>query len=237
MIFDKNLIQLHHNYAKQNIGESDFLIEHAASSLIHDIQMLKMSPQSILELGPRAGNLSTKLRHKYKDAQYFSANLEPDAFTQKFDLIISCMNFHWINEVEKHLRSILTALNEEGKYVLNFVVSGSLEHLKKHLITCEIEANIPHRPHIIPLPKEDKIQTIFTQCGFKFVIVTTENIDLEYRNPVKLMKDLKNMGENNALVQDITALPRSALSWKKGLFTDNIKLVTVVAGNNSPVTL
>ena len=240
MIFNPNLIKLHHEFASKYISESDFLIEHAASEIMHDIELLNVTPQNILELGPRTGHLSRKLATQYPNAnRHFALDTEPHTFQTNFDLIVSCMNFHWINEVEKHLRHINSILIDEGKYVLNFAASGSLENLKHYLLQCEFEAGIGHSPHIIPFPKEDKVQTMFQQCGFKFVVVSTEKIELEYENPVKLMKDLKNMGENNALIDSGTALPKNilknALSFSatpRDMFYGIINLVTVVAGKN-----
>ena len=231
MIFNTKLLKLHHEFARQHIDESDFLIEHAANEIMHDIALLNITPKTILELGPRAGHLSRKLAMQYPDTTRHSG-LDPEssALQTNFDLIVSCMNFHWINEVEKHLRHIHSILTDEGKYVLNFAASGSLENLKHYLLQCELESGTGHSPHIIPFPKEEKVQTMFQQCGFKFVVVSTEKIELEYENPVKLMKDLKNMGENNALVSGIGVLPRKALEWQDNAFHDVVNLVSVVAG-------
>lgn len=241
MIFNPHLIKLHHEFAAKNIGESDFLIEHAASEIMHDISLLNLTPQNILEIGPRAGHLSRKLKQQYPDAQLTCSD-DSATHHNRFDLITSCMNFHWINEVEKHLRHIHSILTDDGKLVLNFAASGSLEHLKQHLLQCELYADIGHSPHIMPFPKEEKIQTMFQQCGFKFVVVSTEKIELEYETPIRLMKDLKNMGENNALVGGGGVLPRGVLKDKpsysaqardsENLFHDIINLVTVVAGKN-----
>ena len=228
MIFNPHLIKLHQEFARYNIGDSDFLIEHAASEIMHDIELLNITPKSILEIDPRAGHLSRKLSQ-----QYPSARLTHTEDNATFELITSCMNFHWINEVEKHLRHIHSILTDDGKYVLNFAASGSLENLKHYLLQCEIEAGVGHSPHIIPFPKEDKVQTMFQQCGFKFVVVSTEKIELEYESPVRLMKDLKNMGENNALVGGGGVLPREVLKLPAGVFHDTINLVTVVAGKKA----
>ena len=229
MIFNPHLLKLHRKFAEKHIGESDFLIEHAACEIMHDIELLSTKPRNILEVDSRAGHLSRKLVEQYPNAKliYAQENTFPEG---EFDLIVSSMNLHWINEVENHLRKLHSILADDGKLVLNFVSSGSLENLKQYLLRCEIEAGAAHWPHIMPLPKEDKVQTMFQQCGFKFVVVSTEKIELEYENPVKFMKDLKNMGENNALASGIGVLPRNVFTASKGVFYDAVNLVTVVAG-------
>ena len=229
MIFNTELIKLHHRFASEHIGESDFLIEHAASEIMQDIALLNINPQNILEIGPRAGNLSRKLAEQYPHAQFTYAE-DGDIPDKQFDLITSTMNFHWINEVEKHLRFINSILTNDGKLVINFAASGSLENLKTYLLQCELRSGIGHSPHIIPLPKEEQSQRMFQQCGFKFIVVSTEKIELEYESPIKLMKDLKNMGENNALADHTSVLPRNVLTTPHAPFHDIINLVTVVAG-------
>lgn len=247
MIFNTHILKLHKEFAVKNLYKSDFLIEHAADEIIENIDLLNIKPQNILELGTRGGHLSTKIAARYPDSKLTLTEMvessaqsiittcnEPIDFAPcSLDLITSCMNFHWVNAPEKFLRNINEILTPHGKLVINFIGSGSLHNLAKFLIECEIEAKVAHRPHIMPLPKEEKIQTIFQATGFKFVVVSTEKIELEYENPIKLMKDLKNMGENNALLKGIFALPRciyDRCKAQKAPFTDIINLITVVAG-------
>lgn len=243
MIFNKNILKLHRAFAIQNLHNSNFLIEHAANEIIENLELLNIQPQNILELGMRGGHLSRKLAAQYphskltltemvesSSASILTSHDELDFEPCSFDLIVSCMNFHWTFEVEKLLRNINKILTEDGKLVINFVASGSLQSLAKFLIECEIEAKVAHRPHIIPLPKEEKVQTIFQATGFKFVVVATEKIELEYESPIKLMKDLKNMGENNALSSGIAALPKCVYTAQKTPFLDIVNLITVVAG-------
>ena len=229
MIFNQNILKLHREFAIKNIHDSDFLIEHAACDIIENIELLNIQPQSMLEIGRRAGNLSRKLAIQFPNAEltYAAENTISD---KQCDLVVSCMYFHWINEVEKFLRHIHSILTDSGKLVVNFVSSGSLENLKLFLLQCELEAGVGHSPHIMPFPKEEKVQTMFQQCGFKFVVVSTEKIELEYEGPIRLMKDLKNMGENNALMGSSGILPRNVFTRNTGTFQDMINLVTVVAG-------
>lgn len=234
MIFNKKILRLHREYAKKNIYQSDFLIEHAVSGIMENIELLALQPKYMLEMGSKSSHLVQKLSMQYPDAELISTEDEEIDFApDTFDLIASTMHFHWVDGVEKYLRNLRQILTLEGKLVMNFIASGSLINLAKFLIECEEEAGLGYRPHIMPLPKEEKVQSIFQHTGFKFVVVSIEKIELEYENPITLMKDLKNMGENNALFHDISALPKNVLSKcnaQKSPFLDVINLITVVAG-------
>jgi hypothetical protein len=75
----------------------------------------------------------------------------------------------------------------------------------------------------------DKLYMIFQEAGFKFIVVARIEMDLEYDHPIKLMKDLKNMGENNALCSNILPLPKQILSSKiEEPFKDQLTFVTLV---------
>lgn len=231
MIFDPNILKLHRQFAAHNIGDSDFIMEHAADDIMQSLDLLNLQPKIILDIGSYVNNIPNKLSTKYPGVKIIHAS-EDNLPSETFDLIVSSMNLHWVNEVEKHLRHIHSILTAEGKLITNFALSGSLDNLKKYLIECETDSKVAHSPHIIPLPKEDRVQSIFQQCGFKFVVVSVEKIELEYKNPIDLMRDLKKMGQNNALAGLSAILPKSVIknAQKIDNFCDVINTVTVVAG-------
>ena len=81
--------------------------------------------------------------------------------------------------------------------------------------------------HIIPLIPAENIYKLFQEAGFKFIVVNTQKLELEYDNPIRLMQELKNMGENNAMANNIAPLPRAILDYKDK-FKDTVTLVTIV---------
>ena len=244
-LFNQKILELHREFAIKNIHKSDFLIEHAARDIMENLELLGM--RSNVDIHFRHSGI---LLAKYSESHEIPGQARDDEcdsrndvawleiacsdvalYNEQFDLILSCMNFHWSNDVLGDLQQLCKLLTPTGRLVMNFVGSGSLENLKKHLLECELKAGIGHSPHIIPLPKEEKVQGLFQQVGFKFVVVGTEKIELEYKNPITLMKDLKNMGENNAIASGIGVLPRNVFDWDSSeVFCDVVNLITVVAG-------
>lgn len=231
-LFNEHILRMHQQFAMENIHKSDFLIEHAACDIIENLDLLDMHPKRILEIAPRAGHLTKKVKEKYGQQSCYQKSKSYNLVTsQPFDIILSSMNFHWSNDLLDDLQRMHQNLTPAGRVVMNFVGSGSLENLKKYLLECELKANFGHSPHVIPLLKEEKVQGLFQQAGFKFVVIGVEKIELEYTSPITLMRDLKNMGENNALTSGIGILPRNVFEWNSGeLFYDTINLITVVAG-------
>ena len=138
------------------------------------------------------------------------------------------MNLHWINDLRNYAKSIYKILKKDGAFIANFIGSPSLKNLKNTLVNAEIKDQSHHLPHIIPLIEADKLYMLFQEAGFKFIIVGRIEIDLEYDNPIKLMKDLKNMGENNAIASPILPLPKSIFKQQYSSFKDQLTFVSLV---------
>jgi NADH dehydrogenase [ubiquinone] 1 alpha subcomplex assembly factor 5 len=245
MLFDNKLLELHRDYAAENLHKSDFLIKFAAEDIIDHIEQLGDDFTDIIELGGRTGHLSTFFLKKsasfivtdnsQKMLDNNPANtkllLNNDAdlpfALNTADLIVSSMNLHWINNVPNYLKQISLILKPNGAFIVNFIGNGSFDNLKKLFIEAESSSARPHSMHVIPLIPAENIYRLFQEAGFKFIVVNTQKLDLEYDTPIRLMKELKNMGENNSMINNITPLPRAILSYNNS-FEDSLTLVTAV---------
>ncbi|MGV2433314.1 MAG UNVERIFIED_CONTAM: methyltransferase domain-containing protein [Rickettsiaceae bacterium] len=247
MLFNTKLLQLHRDYGADNMYKSDFLLQFAAEDLLKDLEPLNLDWDSIndvLEIGARIGYLSkliipyksdlvvTEISKKMLDKNPAKNKLQIGLDDLPFeensqDLILSSMNLHWVNDVRNYAKAIYTILRKDGIFAVNFVGDGSFVNLKKAIIKAEADSNIPHSQHVIPLIHAENIYRLFQEAGFTFIIVGQEEITLEYDSPVTLMKELKNMGENNALNISGNALPRSIYN-NSGVFEDKVTLVSLL---------
>lgn len=247
MLFDYNKLKAHRDFGAANIHKSDFLIDHAEKIIRSNIVQLGWDPvmqKDIIEIGPRSSELSAM----FMDV---GANLTACDFSQKMldkspaknkilvenddlpfeensaDLIISGLNMHYVNDVREYAKTIQKILKPGGAFVATFVGDNSFANIKKLILNHEAKAGIPHTPHIIPFIAADKLYVLFQEAGFRFIIVNREEVKLEYRRPIDLMKDLKNMGENNSMIDQANSLPRSIIKSQES-FEDEIILVTLV---------
>jgi SAM-dependent methyltransferase len=253
-IFDKNLWQKHRDFAACNIGDSDFIFRYAVDDIVSNLELLDLKFRDILEIGSRFGMLSSSLIDLYPNASITATEIskemirknisvknvinindeELDFSENSFDLVVSCMNLHWMNDIQGFLKNIRFWLKKKGYLVLNFIASGSLDELKRYILDCEIKSGVGHVPHIIPLIQEDKVYMLFQNQGFDFIVVGRDQIELEYNNPVSLMRDIKRMGENSCIITDYKPLPRYIFSYDSSkAFFDKINLVTVVASEQN----
>lgn len=247
MLFDYKKLKIHRDFAADNIQKSDFLIDHAEAIIRNNIIQLEWDPvvqKDIIEIGPRKSELSSmfldvgvNLRVCDISEKMLKKNpakkkilLENDDLPfeeNSADLIISALNLHHVNDVRKYAKDIKKILKPAGAFVATFIGDNSFATLKRILLDMEAKASLPHTSHIIPFIAADKLYLLFQEAGFRFIIVNREEVKLEYRRPFDLMKDLKNMGENNACINAPNILPRSIINSQES-FEDEIILVTLV---------
>jgi len=250
MLFDPKLLELHRDFAADNLHKSDFLFKFAADDIIEHLKLLNSDFTNIIELGARTGFISDFILkfnknlvvtdpsskmlkknpaiNKVKLAHDDDLNFPYDSA----DLMISSMNIHWINNVPNFIKQVHNILKSNGVFIGNFIGAGSFNNLKKIFIQTETESSNTHFMHVIPLIPAENAYKLFQEAGFNFIVVNTHKIELEYDSPIRLMKELKNMGENNPMIEHISPLPKKILNYKDN-FEDSVTMITVVGKKKS----
>ena len=253
-IFDRNLLKIHRDRAAVRIKDHDFLLKFAAENIIDSLSDVDFSPTTILEIGARYGELTQRLMSLYHHADIVACDLSQEMlknnpsknqilldeeqihndalYTQKFDLIVSSMNMHWINDVSQFLRNISSMLSAEGIFVANFFGAGSLYMLRNILLKIEEQVGVGYRPHISPFIRSEDTYQLAQKAGFGFIVVDNQDIQVEYENIVKLMQDVRYMGESNALLSSTYPLPRAVFNISDSI-TETFNVITLIASNSN----
>jgi NADH dehydrogenase [ubiquinone] 1 alpha subcomplex assembly factor 5 len=229
-IFDRNALRIHREHC---IGNDNFLCTFATKTICDRLGLLQIASGSrVLEIGAGSGRLTQHISHFNLTVTDASAKLlalnpclsqiicdDEDLDLQKSssDLILSCLNLHWINEVALFLYKIYCNLRPNGIFVANFVGGSSLRHLRKKLTEMEIELKLAARPHVSPCITKDSAASLLQQVGFKSVVAESDLLEIEYINCLALMRDLKNMGESNKMLKS------SGQSLGKSLYLSLLK--------------
>lgn len=257
MIFDRKKLGAHRDRAAENLKYHDVLIKYAADDIVDRLNHLDKEFHDILDLGCRHGyltkllqkqhssskviatDLSTKMLESFEhdgkfhlDEENISSNLEFIGLA-KFDLITFSLGLNWINDIQFFFKMIYGILKPDGLFIGNFVGGNSLKNLRLKLIEAELNSEHPHSAHISPFIHFDHITPLLQQAGFLEIIVDYENIELDYESPIALMKQLRNMGESNALNKSanysISKKMLQFLSTDTELFTDQINLISFIS--------
>ncbi|KAI9736707.1 MAG: hypothetical protein M1834_000911 [Cirrosporium novae-zelandiae] len=118
-----------------------------------------------------------------------------------FDLVLSSMALHWINDLPTLLSSILHTLKPDAPFLAAMLGGDSLYELRSSLQLSDLERLGGVTQHISPLADVRDIGGLLTKAGFTMLTVDIDDIIVEYPDVFALMADLQAMGESNAVVQ------------------------------------
>lgn len=159
---------------------------------------------------------------------------------QSFDMIISNLSLHNVNEASKVLTRFRSLLRAGGIFFAATFGDATLRDIKRAIISTE-EGNIVAR--IQPFNRVTDWPIVLHKCGFQEIVVDVNMIEIEYESLYHLFRDLKNMGEGNTFRKFYKPITRSAMDrawelYKRSVgFENNTSApvcfeVAVLKGNN-----
>lgn len=255
IIFDREKLKSNRDKSVDSINKCSYF-QQAAEDIIARLNYIDKDFGDILDLGCRSGKLTKLLVQRYKHAIIIAADSSPNllqSFTHdhkllideeelnlnpgSFDLITYSLGLQWINDVQQFLLKIRFLLKDNGIFIGNFIGGNSLTALKKFFIDIEIAEMRPICSHITPFIQFDHVTPLLSGAGFQEIIVDYENIQLQYPNPLNLIRELKNIGESGALKNtqkhySISKQMFSALRSSATPFYEQMTIISFIASPN-----
>ncbi len=133
---------------------------------------------------------------------------------QGLELILSCLNLHWVNDLPGCLVQILRSLKPDGLFMGAVFGGETLFELRAAMLKADMDHRGGISPHISPFMDVRDAGGLMQRAGFTLPVVSTERITVTYSDVFALMKELKNMGENNALIKGFKGLTSKRLMMK-----------------------
>jgi len=120
---------------------------------------------------------------------------------ETFDLVMSSLSLHWINDLPSVLTQINKCLKPDAPFIAAMSGGDSLYELRGSLQLAEQERLGGIGTHISPLADVRDVGNLLTRAGFKLLTVDVDDIVVDYPNTFALMADLQAMGEANAALR------------------------------------
>lgn len=117
------------------------------------------------------------------------------------DLLISCLNLHWVNNLPLTFLQIKNCLKNDGVFLGAMFAGDTLYELRSSLQLAGIERDGGVAPRISPFVRLRDVGALMQNAGFSMLTLDTDEIIIRYPSMFELMWDLKGMGENNAVFQ------------------------------------
>ncbi|ORY56931.1 S-adenosyl-L-methionine-dependent methyltransferase [Pseudomassariella vexata] len=117
-----------------------------------------------------------------------------------FDLVLSSLSLHWINDLPGMLSQINNVLKPDCAFMGAMMGGDSLFELRTSLQLAEQERRGGISPHVSPLADIRDCGGLLQRARFKMVGVDFDDIVVDFPDIFALMQDLQATGENNAVL-------------------------------------
>ncbi len=137
----------------------------------------------------------------------------------KLDLIVSLLSLHTVNDIVGSLIQYRRALKPDGLFLAAIFSGKTLEGLRAVFYQAESEIMGGVTPRIYPFADIKQIGSAMSRAGFALPVTDKDSVKVRYENPMNLFKDLRGMGETNALTGPTSPLSRKILMRAIDLLT------------------
>lgn len=120
---------------------------------------------------------------------------------QQHDLIIHAQSLHWANDLVGQLIQCKHALKPDGLLIATLFGGQTLHELRSVLGQAEVEVTGGLSPRIAPMAEIRDLGALLQRAGLALPVADGFQIKASYKDAYHLMRDLRAMGEGNALAQ------------------------------------
>ncbi len=221
-IFDRDCVRRHRERAASVITEHDFLIREVAERLLDRLEDIRRRFPLALDLGCHhgvvaellarnpagPGGIETLVQADLSPAMARLAAARAPALVAdeealpfaagSLDLVLSVLSLHWVNDLPGTLLQVARMLKPDGLFLAAMIGGESLKELRAALLQAESEVEGGVSPRVSPFADLRDMGGLLQRAGFALPVADLDNITVTYPSALKLMGDLRGMGESGA---------------------------------------
>jgi NADH dehydrogenase [ubiquinone] 1 alpha subcomplex assembly factor 5 len=219
-VFDRRLVRRHRDRAAATVDAHDFLCREVAERLADRLDDVTRKFPLALDLGCRGGEIASALRGRggihtlvqcdlstamaRRAAANGHATLAADEellpfAPVSFDLIMSNLSLHWVNDLPGCLLQVRQCLKPDGLFLAAMLGGDTLYELRQALIEAELAEGGGASPRVSPFADLRDAGGLLQRAGFALPVIDGDRLTVSYPDVLKLMNDLRGMGEGNAV--------------------------------------
>ena len=116
-----------------------------------------------------------------------------------FDLVIHALSLHWANDPVGQMIQCRRALRPDGLFLAVLFGGRSLQELRTSLAEAESRLKGGLSPRIAPMAEMRDLGGLLGRAGLALPVADSDVLTVTYADLTALMRDLRAMGETNAL--------------------------------------
>jgi SAM-dependent methyltransferase len=218
-VFDRRAVRRHRDRAAERFGAFDYLFREVADRLADRLDDIRRDFPVALDLGAHGGVLRGVLGGRGGIETLVETDLSPAMAAlaartgsplalgadeealpfadASFDLVLSCLSLHWVNDLPGTLVQIRRALKPDGLLLAALPGGDTLFELRRAFLEAESEIEGGASPHAAPLADVREMGGLLQRAGFALPVIDSDTITVTYSDMFALMHDLRGMGETN----------------------------------------
>lgn len=218
-LFDRSLLARRLDRAAKDFAQASFLRERAIEDLLHSLSGINRHFDVALEVGARDGAFRRELATSpaagkvgvliESDLSEGFAGSQPRLVMdeeqlpfgdESLNLVVSTLALHTANDLPGVMVQIRRALKPDGLFIASLFGGETLKELRGCLMDAELEVRGGYGPRIAPFAEGPDLIDLLRRTGFNMPVVDSDRVVVSYEHPLKLMADLRAMGESNVLI-------------------------------------
>lgn len=187
--------------------EYAFLYAHILRGMSERLLDIKRDFPRALQIGVRPGyeldhhgKIDKLITMDWADADICGDEEFLPCAPESFDLIVNIFSLHNINDVPGALIQMRRALKPDGLMIAAFPGGDTLTELRESLMQAELHLKGGASPRIAPFADKQQAGALLQRAQYALPVVDSEYVTVTYDHPLKLMRELRYMGEGNSLV-------------------------------------
>jgi NADH dehydrogenase [ubiquinone] 1 alpha subcomplex assembly factor 5 len=228
LVFDRSAVRAHRERAASLPRADRFLRDEIQARLVDRLNDIKPRFDRALDLGGGDGGLARLMAEAGRTQHLVS--LDPAARFARglpncvigeeealpfapgsFDLAISTLGLHWTNDLPGALWQICRVLRPDGLLLAALFGGETLWELREALTLAEIEITSGAAPRVSPFADPREAGSLLQRAGFALPVIDTELLTVTYPDALALMRELRALGETNALRHRARTFTRRAV--------------------------
>ena len=216
-IFNRRQVRVHRDRAAGKLDAADFMLREMADSVCGRLDDIDRAFPVALDLGAHTGIIARTLNGRGGIERLVQSDLSP-AMLQKadglrvaadeeflpfaessFDLVMSAGSLHWVNDLPGALIQIRHILRPGGMFVACLPGGATLRELRDALEQAELAETGGLSPRVSPFIDARDGAGLLQRAGFAMPVADSDALTVTYADPLKLLYDLRDMGEANAM--------------------------------------
>jgi SAM-dependent methyltransferase len=222
-LFDRNLLAHRLDRAAVGFSQAHFLRERVVEDLIETLSAINRSFDITLDMAARDGAFGRAIAGKHVEGKIgllIEGELSPRLSAQQsgqtrlimdeealpfgddsLNLVVNALGLHTVNDLPGVLVQVRRALKPDGLFIGSLFGGETLTELRACLMEAELEVRGGYGPRIAPFAESPDLIDLLKRTGFNMPVVDSDRVTVTYEHPLRLMADLRAMGESNILLQ------------------------------------